>query len=227
MAEPRAPPRKAPSDSIPRRSRSRQSPSPSQWAAGSVGSVRRTVTQAQRGGGCRGAKPIRFGGLDVERLALPADDYTAVLNLRAHIRRLRPSESLTATFMVRIAPGVNPYQEGYGASAGDHWPPRGSELCRKVSRHVIRVDQSCSDLCGGATDVRAIHPRDDRPEETRAGREDREVDLHGREAAEELQRRELLPRPEGGGRLPEPVGVEGGDAGERDQWLLQGAGREA
>jgi hypothetical protein len=34
------------------------------------------------------------------------------LSLRLHIRLLRPVESLNATFMLRIAPGVNPHQEG-------------------------------------------------------------------------------------------------------------------
>src|SRR2546429_3846887 len=56
----------------------------------------------------------------------------------------------------------------------------------KSVRHVIRTDRACSDVCGGALDVRTIHRRDDRPEESRAGRNDRGVDLHRSETAEGL-----------------------------------------
>src|SRR5260370_41442608 len=81
-------------------------------------------------------------------------------------------------------------------------------------------NSSCSDVCGGAIDVRAIYRRDDRPEETRAGRDDRPVDLHCRETAEWLSRRELLPRPKGRGHLLKPVGVAGGVAGAPGHRLL-------
>jgi hypothetical protein len=82
-----------------------------------AGDSRRILDLGDRRPGAWSTRALR--GIDVP--------IRRFLSLRASNSWAERSELLTATFMLRIAPGVKPYHEGYGASEGGHWPPRGSQ----------------------------------------------------------------------------------------------------